>query len=1206
MRIKKLEVVGFKSFLEKTSFHFNVPITAIVGPNGCGKSNVVDALKWVTGELSFKELRGRSMEDLIFAGSETRPPIGMMEVMLTLDNPGGAGPPQFNEFSEITILRRIFRDGSSDFTINKIPCRLHDIIDLFLDTGIGQSSYSIIEQGKVGEIVSGRPEDRRLVIEEAAGITKFKHRKKAAQRKMEYTKQNLLRITDVLGELKRQIGSLERQARLAEKFRKARDEARTLDVALAARDFLEIERQKHLLEKSETELTGQWESEGTEFLAKEAMHEKVRLELLESEKALEEAQNTLFSHSSSVSSLEAKIEAIRREIVALQSTAESERQRVRTLSERRAFFARQTEQIQSQLTLLETDLSSVNGTLGDSGSRLNELQSAEEEAGSELEQKKNALLQVVAREAALRNQLETAEQRLTQVDLKISNRQQELQRTREELSGLEKLYQQQKESLGEAEQLRIGFQKDRDTTRDRLGEMTQRRERAAGDLGKLRPELEGHRARLKTLEEFTRTYQGYRQGVRAVMEKTSKAPASVGRVLGLLGELVHPKRGYERAVQAALSEWIECIVVVSAHDALKAVDFLKGEGRGRGAFLPRGGNGRDEPRKPLASAGVIGWLSDYVSAQDDLKESVDLLLSGILLVQDLPTAVSLRENGVLDRMVTPGGDLLTREGIIVGGTWNEERGVLEVKKEIEELQETLRKGEARKKELEGVLAKLAVQIGSAEQELTRLDQGLEKQGQKAFSHEKDSHRLEETLRYVRENVRVSESEMERLVGEKLDLQNRIGTLCSSHVALGIEKQDHERAQGILAERLASARAEVTRQNELLTSLKVRQASLLERQEAFTRESQSLAEQDREALTESARLAESSNLHERDAEAKRGEIQHLDGERRVAIERHQDQQKVNQKLRSDHDHRAAQIQTGDTELKKLREQRDQISEKLNTLRIKVREEVLRSEHLAEQILERHGVRLAGFISQTEFVPMEEGEIPAARTQLQELREKMAKIGDVNLASIDELRQLKERHDFLTSQKEDLEKSLEALAAAIRKINSTTRERFLSTFEAVNEKFQQVFPRMFGGGKARLFLIEPENILETGVDIVAQPPGKKLQNMNLLSGGEKALTAIALLFAIFEHKAPPFCVLDEVDAPLDDVNIRRFMSLVRHMSERIQFIMITHNKVTMEGAENLYGITMEEPGVSRVVSVRVHQVADVAERPESESLQARSVA
>lgn len=1192
MQIKKLEVVGFKSFLEKTSFSFNVPITAVVGPNGCGKSNIVDAIKWVTGELSYKELRGRSMEDLIFAGSETRPPISMMEVTLTLDNRDQKGPSEFQEFSEIAVMRRIFRDGTSEFYINKVPCRLRDIIDLFLDTGIGQSSYSIIEQGKVGAIVSGRPDDRRLVIEEAAGITKFKHRKKAAQRKMEYTKQNLLRVTDVLTELKRQIGSLERQARAAERFRKARDEARTLDISLASRDFLELQDHLGKLQQSETAIGQQWTDEETEFTAREGFHERLRLEVLESEKALEEAQASLFTFSSAIASLEARMDGNRREMTQLEKTAELEHQRISLLTDRRTSFATEIEELRMQLTLLESERCNVESALAEAQGAFASVSGDEGSELTDLERKNDALMELIAREAESRNQFQTQTDRLAKTDEQIVSAREKVVQTQAQLRELETLYQKEKHSLGEAEALRSTLENDRDEVQRRLTSTTEEKRQRTETLEKLHRELEGNRSRFKALEEFTETYQGYRQGVQAVMKNRPN-------VLGLLGERIQPTRGYERAVQAALSEWIECIVVDSTHDALEAVDFLKGERQGRGAFLPKELRATNTLTSSLDQPGIVGRLIEHVSAPADCREGLEYLLQDVLLVTDLSSAITLRKNGVPERMVTMAGDLLSREGIIVGGDGSDERGILEVRQEIAELQETISSAEGRRNELERSAHELTEQISSTEVRLTDLEEKLEQQGQMAFEHEKGSHRMEETVRHAREAFNVAESELGRLTNERLDIEQQLRSFRSTNENFAETKKTLENDVALLEQRQNEAR-------EALTTMKVRLASLCERQDAFQRESDSLTEQDRAATEEITRLEESVLSHRTDVETKRIEVEHLDVERRTTIDLHQAQQEVHREIRTSHDEKVVTVQAGDSELKKHRADRDQLSEKLNQVRLSIREETLRGEHVTDALFERHAIRLPEWVTTAEFVSMKEEEVAAARDELQSLREKMAKIGDVNLAAIEEVRQLRERFDFLATQKEDLEQSLESLSMAIRKINATTKERFIETFEAVNERFQNIFPRLFGGGRAKVILLEPENILETGVDIVAQPPGKKLQNMNLLSGGEKALTAIALLFAIFEYKAPPFCVLDEVDAPLDDVNVRRFTKMVQEMSTRTQFIMITHNKVTMEAAENLYGITMEEPGVSRTVSVQVHQVADVEAVVENQSLSAQSVA
>lgn len=1190
MRIKKLEVIGFKSFLDKISFSFNVPITAVVGPNGCGKSNVVDAIKWVTGELSFKELRGRSMEDLIFAGSETRPPTSMMEVALTLDNSKGLAPVEYQDYSEIKVLRRIFRDGSSEFFINKVGCRLRDIIDLFLDTGIGESSYSIIEQGRVGTIVSGKADDRRLIIEEAAGITKYKHRKKAAERKMDYTRQNLLRVDDVLGELKRQVGSLERQARKAERFRKAREQARELDIALTAKQYLTLDQDQKSFEQQETSLSDDLSQQEAELIDQDQKLEQKRIALLELERSFEESQKTLFEKGAQVQTKENQIEHTEQEIQRLCKTAKEEQERTEHLKEKQIQLGSQRERLESELKAMKEEKETLQADLQKACEKEEHHQSQLQAQEQEIEKKKELLVQFIAQEAEIRNQATLHEKRVQEIVRELEERKREHGRALKEKADLDTQYAHRQKLLGAVVQLRLGLERDQAEAQSRLESLQSERQEKLERISKLREQLGGNRSRLKTLEEFIKSYQGYQKGARTIMKQSASPDIRLKNVRGLLGELIQASPGFERAVQAALSEFIECVIVDSAQDALDAVEFLRGERRGRGAFLPRKIQSRKQEQKLPQNSFIKGWLKDFVEIRDVCKASFDALFGDFVVLENLAQAIRLREQGVSLPMVTLQGDLLSREGIIMGGNWDSDPGILDTKKEVKELEKALQKIEHQLSVLEHRRTHIDLEIQATKAAVDQLSQDVEREGRKTQDHEKDFQRLEEALLHRKEAISVMEEEQSRLLGEKEKHLKIISEGREQEKEISTQKVSYEEMLQNLTQGLALQRETTSKCSKETTAIRVRQASLQERLESYTREVQSLSEQESTISHDITALIKSAETHDFKAKESQEKIQLLQTEREKMIQSYENQKQSNNKLRTQHDQSMSEIQVAEKNLRTIREEKEALQERLNEIRLQLREEVIKLDHLKEQIQERYAMDLIEVISNPEFVPLENEKMESTHAELEALRVKMTKIGDVNLAAIEELAELQERIQFMSGQKEDLEKSLNSLQSAIRKINLTTRQRFKQTFEVINEKFQEIFPRLFRGGKGFLVLLEPENLLETGVDIVAQPPGKKLQNMNLLSGGEKALTAIALLFAIFEYKAPPFCVLDEVDAPLDDANVLRFLSLVQKMSDQTQFILITHNKATMEVAQNLYGITMEEPGISRMVSVRVHQIVE----------------
>ncbi len=1203
MQLKKLEVVGFKSFLEKSAFDFTSKVTGVVGPNGCGKSNIVDAIKWVTGELSFKELRGRSTQDLIFSGSELRPPTSMAEVSLTLDNSQGRAPAEYKDYSEINVLRRVFRDGSSEYFINKTPCRLRDIVDIFLDTGVGQSSYSIIEQGRVGMIVASKSDDRRAIIEEAAGITKYKHRKKAAQRKMDYTRQNLLRVNDVLGELKRQINSLERQAKKAERYRKFQDEAKDLDVALSSRGYVALQASLKDKRDEEARLDEQHESEKTELLVKEAQVEEGRLASTEDEKNLQDAQQKLYEQGQEIATLEAQIEGLRREGDQLRNSARSEESRAEAADRKLEEIEKLIEEASSKLLNLEETNISVHGEVEALKAEVEGLEQGLKTLEAEIDDQKQVLMDSVAEEAEVKNQLLTNGERIEEIRRQLESRTREYEESAQEVAVLKEKYTVRQRELGVTVQLRLGFERERGETKERLEHLQEEKIRIEKDLGERHQEIERIGSRLKTLEEFERTYQGYQQGVRSIMERREEFSDDAQLVVGLLGQQLQPERGYEKAVEAALADRIQCLVVNEPESAIKAVHFLKKTDGGRGTFMPRELASHFERKVPENIEGTQGRLLDFVRVTNGCNQSVEALLRSVFVVESLEKAFDVWKEHSEITLVTPEGDLLTRDGMVIGGTWKDEKGVLQIHREIEDLSEQLKYSRGQRELLERNQKRLAHEIATTSAGLQEVETALSREQDNVVHHEKDYERLEDAIERSEQSLKVIEEEQNRLREERRQLEESMARLEARKTEVESKRTSLEACVRERAGHLNAEKEKVSAKHENLTVKKVEQASIVERIESHQRERLSLQAQQTSTREEQRELKEAASRHLEEAEVKIRQITSLDETRTEAIALHQTQQEQVSQLRIEHDSKMAALREQEDALKEIRVSVDAVAKTLNDCRLTIQEEVMKISHLDEQLKERYGISLSELVENEGFEVLSDEEVSETKERLIDLRAKMEKIGNVNLAAIEELQDLKERFEFLSIQKDDLESSLNSLSTAIRKINATTRSRFQDTFEEINTRFQDIFPRLFRGGKAKLTLTDPENLLETGVDILAQPPGKRLQNINLLSGGEKALTAISLLFAIFQYKSPPFCLLDEVDAPLDDANVRRFVNLVKEMSDTTQFILITHNKLSMEIAESLYGITMEEPGVSRIVSV---QMNEAMEKVQKNSEMAQSVA
>ncbi|MFH1016984.1 MAG: chromosome segregation protein SMC, partial [Pseudomonadota bacterium] len=655
----------------------------------------------------------------------------------------------------------------------------------------------------------------------------------------------------------------------------------------------------------------------------------------------------------------------------------------------------------------------------------------------------------------------------------------------------------------------------------------------------------------------------------------------------ILADLVRPRRGYERAVEAVLADRLKYVLVEDPREALEDIAFLKSENRGRSSFMPVRSRQQKELQELPSGPGVAGWLREYVDADSAYGPAVDRLLHNVLLVDTLSRALDLWGRGTASTLVTKDGDIVSSEGVVTGGSWEDEKGVLQIRGEISELRQAAADLDAQRVSEEWSLGRLKREAQATIRHVESLGQALEQETRKTVSHEKDFERVEEALRRSLQAADLIRTEKAKLENELHVLEEEIASNLRRVSETELERADLDTELKTRSERLTETRETLASRSQEVTHLKVRVASTNEKVTAHEREEENLRTRITAAISDRTALIENAKAHETDAAACRERAAAAENVRRDAVRRHQEQQASNSALRTSYDALVERIRSEAEVIKGLRERCSTYQEELNALRMTLQEERLRVEYLATQIAERYTIELSSYVDREEFKPLRAEELEPMRSELTDLRERMSKIGDVHLGAIEELHELEERHTFLSQQKDDLEKSLEALSSAIRKINLTTRERFQQTFEDVDAKFQDIFPRLFRGGKARLVLTDPENLLESGIEIVAQPPGKRLQNLNLLSGGEKALTAIALLFAIFLHKAPPFCLLDEVDAPLDDENLRRYLSLVHEMSHQTQFILITHNKSSMEAVQNLYGITMEEPGVSRVVSVQLHE-------------------
>jgi chromosome segregation protein len=1176
VKIKRLEINGFKSFAEKTVLDFQQNVTAVVGPNGCGKSNIVDAIRWCMGEQSAKNLRGKSMEDVIFVGSDNRKPLGMAEVSLIFSTEDGRAPAKYLDYAEIQLTRRLYRDGESDYLINKTPCRLLDITELFMDTGVGTRAYSIIEQGKIGQILHSRPEDRRFLIEEAAGVTKFKSRKLLALKKIEGTRQNLARLADVLGEIRRQLASLQRQAKKAEKFREYRDELREIELLFAARDYRKTEYQRGVAERELAALNDRIREVFAASAVGESKAEEARVTLLEAEKQLAIAQEEIFSVRNEFSSTGNRLEFQRKELAGMDS-------RLARLAAEGAELDKRLNECKEQRGLLE--LRRDTGALDAAGMQAGLEQAEETLAGhqltevtlnGDLENRRRDLFTALAESAQYKSRFENAQKRLAALRERFERHAREAMLLIERREQLRKLTDALDKEIAtgqsEQEMLRV----DLSSLRGREDDLKQRLPDVDKGWQSGRDELNRSSSRLHSLKELEAQFAGFGLGVQTLMKDASLR----SRFSGVLADAIQVPSELEPALESALGEWLQCILCADDRDAIRALEFLKA---GRGG---RAGIALKLEFPPVALPPVAGAtpLVEQVRVEGEFAGLIRHLLGTVMLVDDISGALEFARQHHGLTFVTRDGDMVSQGGIVSSGSGDQvDGGLIHKKREIRELELAV----ARLEEETELLGKQRDDMRRENQDVA---EGLKNCGLKLHQTElkltgvlKDRQQAVDESGRIAERLEVHSMETANLNEERAALEDELKLAGERIVQAGDASKGLEEETSRLKLELDACRTQLALSREKTTAIRVKAATVKEQHDAGLRALSELEQRTEEVVRRMA----ADRLELESGDASRLQLQAEVGAATYRLETLLREQVESEGrltvIRGRFEEAGATLNLIEAQLKKAREESDAVRQSQADLNLRFSTLTMQAEHLEQTLLERSRIAMSEALVKLESAEFDE---TAGRLRLVELQRLLDEMGEVNLMAIEECAGMEERFIFLTGQKNDLDESLRSLQQAIQRINRTTRQRFLETYNLINAKFQEVFPRLFCGGRAELRLTDEEDLLETGIDIIVQPPGKKLQNVTLLSGGEKALTAVALIFSIFLIKPTPFCLLDEVDAPLDDANIGRFNEMVREMSALSQFIIITHNKATMQVADTLYGITMEEPGASKVVSVRLH--------------------
>ena len=1208
MYLKSLKAVGFKSFADKTTLNFEPGITAVVGPNGCGKSNISDAIRWVLGEQSAKALRGGEMADVIFSGTEGtrgRKPTSMAEVSITLgdvdeENLRAAGVDL--EFSEVTVTRRVFRDGGSEYFLNNASCRLRDIQQLFMGTGVGRNSYSIMAQGQITNIIKSKPSERRSVFEEAAGIVKFKQQKKEALRKLDYTEQNLLRLEDTIREVKRQIGSLQRQAGKARRYQKIMDELRELETKLARHQFDEIEENLTSIRKESDIIRDKLANHSSGIIEEEASLKELRQELTD---------------------LDQQISTVQQRGLELKSNADQHGNRIEYNNQRMEELVTQHSEAEADIAgaqerhkLVDAELERINQQLSDSSRELDRARHHEVEKRDAVQAIDDSINS--RQDEFSRISTESSEQGSVLSSLRNEHTAMELQKqgnsVRIEKLSAEKVHLE--EERGNLHVRLEDFERQVDddsshvkTHRGTVEERQARLSTISSSLANMDNDLDGllqrqaeAKSRREVLKQLVETKEGFSAGAQTILNQFDSA-------IGALADQIDVPKEHERAVTAALGLNLQLVITEQPQSVDKMLSRLSQDGLGKASIVSlellrqRGG-----AIPPSDIPNEAKYILDIIKAEEHIQPLIQTLLGHTLIVEDLNVAIRMWESnpGRFD-YVTRRGESLSQQGVFTGGEGEgkEHHSVLTRRNQVEQLGKQI-------DELSAKIDQISRAKGRLLAEQTELQATLQNARDELSDREVAVATRKGEFNALQNSRKVLEQKIEAVVFEVQNLAEQEDSRKARQLGIAAQIRKMEEQARILDEESQSHEFFIHQQRELretsheeLTEAKVTLSKAEERESSLQDQKmpmeQQLAELQRTLERAQQTLSESAErkvqFESQNAESRR-EIEQL----RVARESASNSIiELTEKRNS----QAVNAERREMELSEKRNSLSEMQERKGEIEVEVTQKRMKQEQLVERMQEKFDLNLhevQGEVTtinittdgQTTSETISSSESStgtnlrtdwvAVREQVSQMQEKIDSMGPVNLVAIDEYQEVEERYAFLSTQHEDLVTAKKELEEVVARIDKQSREMFTETFEKVRANFQKLFPDLFGGGRADLILTEEEDVLEAGVEIVASPPGKKLHRIGLLSGGEQTMTAVALLFSLYQVKPSPFCVLDELDAPLDDANIERYVHKLKEFLAHSQFIVITHSKRTIAAADVLYGVTMQERGVSRIVSVK----------------------
>ncbi len=1179
MYLKSIEVQGFKSFANKINFQFHNGITGIVGPNGSGKSNVADAVRWVLGEQRVKQLRGSSMQDVIFAGTENRKPLSYAYVAITLDN---SDHQLAIDYDEVTVARRIYRSGESEYLINGSICRLKEVNELFYDTGIGKEGYSIIGQGQIDKILSGKPDDRRELFDEAAGIVKFKRRKAAATTKLENEKQNLLRVKDILAELEKQIGPLERQSEVAKIYLRKKEALKTLDVNVFLLENQRLRAQVKEVEEKYLLAVANLNDTNLRYEGIKEEYERIQAEIEQLDLAIEEARGSLTDTGLLRGKLEGEMNVLKEQINSAKGSEAHLTNRKKALEEEIAAKEQDKETILSEKLDADEQVRQITETATAVRNKLEEIQGKITAINAEIEADKNAIIGELNQRAMIRSKMGRFDTMMEQIHIRKSELHSRLVRAKsDEVAREENLKKMEEDFAQISEALRDLTHQEADCEK-RLGDLRLELAERDAKLREAQSAYHMEKSKWDALANLTERYEGYGGSVKKVMEQKENNKG----IIGVVADIIQTDKKYETAIETALGGNIQNIVTDNEETAKKMIRFLKTNKLGRATFLPLTSiTNPPEFKNPevLEEEGVLGMADSLVQIDEKYRDVARAMLGRIVVVDNVDNAVIIaRKYQYAIRMVTLEGELLVPGGAISGGAFKNNSNLLGRRRELDELEKNTKKllatidklnreiddtkNRRNKLRMEVEAIKTEISIKSIEQNTARVN----------ISQARE--RMEEELESVT-NLQTEEQEIDGKLFEIKNEKESIQRELSESEAL---EQNTQNRIANLQQELEALRAEETQASLAVSEWDLNVEKMLQMQGFKQENVDRISGEISHSTAELAEILEA--LAENTAEMEQKAFQITEIQKTISAS--YDQQDASEKKLQE---TIAKKESLSAKQKTFFKRREDLAETRAALDKEVYRLGAQKEKL-EEGLEAHINYMwdeyeITLTDASRLRNEEMTDLPAMKREIASLKDQLKKLGDVNVNAIEDYKNLMERYTFLKTQHDDLEEAQKTLEGIINELDAAMRKQFMEKFSEISREFDKVFKELFGGGKADLELIEDEDILEAGIRINAQPPGKKLQNMMQLSGGEKALTAISLLFAIQNLKPSPFCLLDEIEAALDDSNVGRFAKYLHKLTKNTQFIIITHRRGTMEQVDRLYGITMQEKGVSTLVSVNL---------------------